>query len=50
VSNTWVTCPHLWDNRWKRRLIPDTTEACMGFGGKFLRLGRGPRPISLLVR
>lgn len=50
VSNTWVTCPHLWDNRWKRRLIPDTTWHCMVLGGKFLRLGRDPRPISLLVR
>src|ERR1044071_5932987 len=49
VSNTWVTCPHLWDNRWKRRLIPDTTSRCMPGGGKFLRLGRGPRPISWLV-
>jgi hypothetical protein len=50
VSNTWVTCPHLWDNRWKRRLIPDTTLIRMVRGGKFLRLGRDPRPISLLVR
>ena len=49
VSNTWVTCPHLWDNCWKRWLIPDRTRHCMMFGGKLLRLGRGSRPISWLV-
>src|ERR687897_3746653 len=26
VSNTWVTCPWLWDNPGKPRLIPDTTR------------------------
>jgi len=25
VSNTWVTCPPLWDNSGKPGLIPDTT-------------------------
>src|SRR5258708_38914623 len=39
VSNTWVTCPWLWDNSGKPGLIPDTTPACMGGGGKFF--GRG---------
>ena len=23
VSNTWATCPQLWDNTWKQVLIPD---------------------------
>jgi hypothetical protein len=26
VSNTWVTCPWLWDNPGKPGLIPDTTR------------------------
>ncbi len=25
VSNTWATCPQLWDNSGKPGLIPDTT-------------------------
>jgi len=33
VSNTWVTCPWLWDNCWKRRLIPGVTVPRMGDGG-----------------
>ena len=24
MSNTWATCPRLWDNPRKRELIPDT--------------------------
>ena len=49
MSNTWVTCPLLWDKPGKLGLIPDMTFACMGGGGKFFRLEMGPRPISLLV-
>src|SRR3712207_1664432 len=49
VSNTWVTCPQLWDKPGKLGLIPDMTTWCMVCGGKFFRLGMGPRPISLLV-
>src|SRR6202048_4947035 len=49
VSNTWVICPALWDKPGKLGLIPDRTTACMGCGGKLLRCGMGPRPISLLV-
>ena len=49
VSNTWVTCPWLWDNPGKPGLIPDVTHPRMGVGGKFGRLRMGPRPISLLV-
>ena len=26
VSNTWATCPQLWDNPGKPGLIPDTTS------------------------
>ena len=49
VSNTWVTCPQLWDKPGKLGLIPDMTAHRMVGGGKFFRLGMGPRPISLLV-
>src|SRR4029453_1517572 len=49
VSNTWVICPALWDKPGKLGLIPDRTTACMSCGGKLLRCGMGPRPISLLV-
>jgi hypothetical protein len=49
VSNTWVICPALRDKPGKLGLIPDRTTACMGCGGKLLRCGMGPRPISLLV-
>ena len=49
VSNTWVTCPQLWDKPGKLGLIPDMIWPRMGLGGKFFRLGMGPRPISLLV-
>jgi hypothetical protein len=49
VSNTWATCPRLWDNPGKPGLIPDTTAAGIRGGGKISRSGMGPRPISLLV-
>src|SRR4051794_17390062 len=49
VSNTWATCPRLWDNSKKLGLIPDISADRMVGGGKGFRLGMGPRPISLLV-
>src|SRR5690348_4173722 len=49
VSNTWVICPALRDKLGKLGLIPNRTMACMCCGGKLLRCGMGPRPISLLV-
>jgi hypothetical protein len=52
VSNTWVTCPNDWDNPGKPGLIPDMPpdlgRVCKGSFG--LRIGIGPRRISLLVR
>ena len=35
VSNTWATCPPLWDNSGKPGLILDMTLPRMGVGGKF---------------
>src|ERR1700759_4265199 len=35
VSNTWVTCPPLWDNSGKPGLIPDMTRGGIASGGKF---------------
>ena len=49
VSNTWVICPALRDKLGKLGLIPDRTTGCISCGGKLLRCGMGPRPISLLV-
>src|SRR5271165_1322493 len=49
VSNTWVICPALRDKLGKLGLIPDMTSGRMSLGGKLLRCGMGPRPISLLV-
>src|SRR4051795_8436622 len=34
VSNTWATCPPLWDNPGKPELIPDTTMRDISRGGK----------------
>jgi hypothetical protein len=34
VSNTWATCPSLWDNFGKPVLIPDTTGCDITSGGK----------------
>src|SRR6476620_2558262 len=50
VSNTWVICPALRDKPGKLGLIPDMTANRLVCGGKLLRCGMGPRPISLLVR
>src|SRR5919199_1805518 len=33
VSNTWATCPRLWDNSKKLGLIPDVTAGRMGDDG-----------------
>src|SRR6478609_5812532 len=49
VSNTWATCPQLWDNSGKPVLILDINFASHGVLLKVFRLGMGPRPISLLV-
>jgi hypothetical protein len=49
VSNTWVTCPWLWDNPGKPRLIPDTTRDRMVYVWKGFWPGMDSRPISLLV-
>src|SRR3954453_15337351 len=48
VSNTWATCPRLWDNSKKLGLIPDIHCWPHGWWWKVFRLGMGPRPISLL--
>ena len=34
VSNTWATCPSLWDNFGKSELIPDMTWCGIAPGGK----------------
>jgi len=39
VSNTWATCPRLWDNSSKEALIPDTNPAGICGVGKFFGLG-----------
>src|ERR1700755_1906684 len=39
VSNTWATCPELWDNSGKPGLIPDTTLRDISLGGKFFGSG-----------
>ncbi len=49
VSNTWATCPQLWDNSGKPGLILDIHGLPHGGWWKVFRLGMGPRPISLLV-
>jgi hypothetical protein len=49
VSNTWATCPQLWDNSGKPGLILDINFWPHGWWLKVFRLGMGPRPISLLV-
>jgi hypothetical protein len=34
VSNTWITCPRLWDNSGKPLLIPDNPAASHDAAGK----------------
>ena len=52
MSNTWVTCPLLWDKPGKLGLIPDMTFDCMIVGGKpgtlFLAVGDGPAAYQLV--
>ena len=52
MSNTWVTCPLLWDKPGKLGLIPDMTSGCMTGGGKpetlFLAVGDGPAAYQLV--
>src|ERR1044072_2033121 len=47
VSNTWATCPQLWDNSGKPGLILDIHCSSHGGWWKVFRLGMVPRPISL---
>jgi hypothetical protein len=49
VSNTWATCPRLWNNPGKPGLMPDTLTGSHGLVRKEFRPGMGPRPISLLA-
>src|SRR3954466_9906945 len=39
VSNTWATCPELWDNPGKPGLIPDTRPTDICRSGKFFGSG-----------
>jgi len=39
VSNTWATCPELWDNSGKPELIPDMTSRGISRSGKFFGSG-----------
>ena len=52
MSNTWVTCPQLWDKPGKLGLIPDMTSHRMVGGGKpvtlFLAAGDGPAAYQLV--
>ena len=47
VSNTWVTCPEVWDNSSKGLLIPHVLWMLRHILSKgAIRFGRGLRPIS----
>ena len=48
MSNTWVTCPLLWDKLGKLGLIPDMTTDRMVCGGKILLVGDGPAAYQLV--
>ena len=53
MSNTWVTCPLLWDKPGKLGLIPDMTHGRMVVGGKpgyicFWVVGDGPAAYQLV--
>jgi hypothetical protein len=52
VSNTWATCPQLWDKPGKLGLIPDMTFSRMGVGGKCVlwgvSAGDGPAAYQLV--
>ena len=48
VSNTWATCPWLWDNSKKLGLIPDMTADRMVWWWKDLSAGDGPAAYQLV--
>jgi hypothetical protein len=48
VSNTWATCPRLWDNSKKLGLIPDMTADRMVWWWKDLSAGDGPAAYQLV--
>ena len=50
VSNTWATCPLLWDNSGKPGLIPDATRVRMGSGWKGFSGGGWARGLSACWR
>ena len=48
VSNTWVTCPALWDKPGKLGLIPDMTYDSHGVWWKVFAVGDGPAAYQLV--
>jgi hypothetical protein len=48
VSNTWATCPQLWDNSRKRVLIPDIDISSHGVLLKVFSAGDGPAAYQLV--
>ena len=48
VSNTWATCPRLWDNSKKLGLIPDIHGCPHGRWWKDLSAGDGPAAYQLV--
>ena len=48
VSNTWATCPRLWDNSKKLGLIPDVTADRMVWWWKGFPAGDGPAAYQLV--
>ena len=48
VSNTWATCPRLWDNSKKLGLIPDVTAGRMVWWWKGFPAGDGPAAYQLV--
>ena len=48
VSNTWATCPRLWDNSGKPGLIPDTPTGSHGLIGKAPTVWDGPAVYQLV--
>ncbi len=48
VSNTWATCPRLWDNSKKLGLIPDMSADRMVWWWKGFPAGDGPAAYQLV--
>ena len=48
VSNTWVTCPSLWDKPGKLGLIPDIHMVLHGGVWKVFSVGDGPAAYQLV--